>query len=52
MGKCAACTDLSTIFPISKISSAVVPQSIEGAITEQAIKILRVRVFVTGEIFA
>ena len=36
---------------IEKISSASVPQNIEGTITEQAIKVLRVRVFVTGEIF-
>ena len=51
MRKCAACTVLSAIFPISKTSSASVPQDIEGTITEQAIKILRVCVFVTGEIF-
>ena len=46
------CTVLPAIVTINKISAASVPQSIEGTITKQAIKILRVRVFVTGEIFA
>ena len=52
MGKCALCTVFPAIVPINKISTASVPQNVEGTITEQAIKILRVRVFVTGKIFA
>ena len=46
------CAVLPAIVPINKISAASIPQSIEGTITEQAIKILRICVLVTGEIFA
>ena len=46
------CTVLPAIVAINKVSAASISQNVEGTITEQAIKILRVRVFVTGEIFA
>ena len=50
MGKEAVCTVLDSFFCVLKISSAPIPQSIQRAIAEQAVKILRIVGFMTGKI--
>ena len=52
MGESAVCAYLSAVGVVDKITAAPICQNIKGAVTEQAVKILRVRVLVAGEILA
>ena len=45
-------TILDTLFGISKITSALICQGIQGAVTEQAAEIFRILALVAGKVFA
>ena len=52
MGKDTVSADLDALFRIPEIAAALVSQGIQGAITEQAVEILRLGGLMTGEILA
>lgn len=42
---------LNTVFRISKVTAAVLPQGIQGTVTEQAAKICRILSLMAGKVF-
>lgn len=51
MGNKAVCTVLDALFRIAEVAAALITQRIQGAVAEQAVKIL-VRLFVARKEFA
>ena len=52
MGNQAAGAILDTLFGISKVAAALIPQRIEGAITEEAAEVFLISTPMAGKVFA
>lgn len=52
MRKLTVGTVLDSLFCIAEIPAASIPQCVQGAVTEQTVKILRICALMAGKIFA